>query len=136
MGAVKYIVVCTCTGSVEPVALIDDCRPVGVTIRGIGEDDTQVVFAAAAEQRVAQWWPERSVTETVWQDGHSTWAIRCTACGQQVQLADKKLVDIAGEFASTADAWPLVPSLGEGEDAHRHMIPLGVLCHMVTGFTG
>jgi hypothetical protein len=132
MGVVKYIVVCTCGGEPKAVALIDDCRPVGVTIRGIGEEDTQVVFAAAGEQRVAQWWAERSVTETIWEDGHSTWAIRCTACGQQVQFADKNLPGIADELAAPVDACPLIPSLSEGGDAQRHMIPLGVLTRILS----
>ena len=39
---------------------------------------------------VAKSWAERSVTETIWGDGHSTWTIRCADCEQQVQLSDKK----------------------------------------------
>ena len=139
---IKYVVVCDCTGRREPVALIDDGRPVGgsVTVRGVGDEDTAAVFAVAdggdnaAYGKVAKSWAERGVTETIWADGHSTWAIRCMACGQQVQPSDKNLLDIADSVAAARDQLPVRvadPSEAATSFIGRHELPLRALTRIL-----
>jgi hypothetical protein len=131
---VEYLVVCDCDGTVRPVALIHDRRPSGgpLSLRGIGEGDTAALFAVAdGEQhaklyrRAAESWAERSVTETVWGDGHSTWTIRCAACGQQVQLSGDKLATVASKLADARDQLRI-------NSARQHELPLGVLTRILS----
>jgi hypothetical protein len=128
---IAYVVVCKCTGSAEPVALIDDGRPVGgpLTIRGPGPDDTLRQIAVADGERHSDLyrkattsWANYTVIETEWGDGHSTWIIRCRDCEKQARLRDEKMLSVADHLAAAREKLPAAVDMPT-----RHEIPLGVL---------
>jgi hypothetical protein len=98
---------------------------------------------------------ERNVTETFWPSGKTSWAIRCTsaACVKQAEISQERLWALADLLGATlveldnGNPPVLVPDPGEpqvsidldgtatrAERHKRHVIPLSLLCLIVTRF--
>ena len=142
---ILYVIVCTCKGEPKDVAFIDDSRPAGGLL-SVHSSSHQMIFtpevnpdgsieSVAPYELVAEKLADRNVTEAFFGDGHLMLTIRCPECGTQVQMSRDTYWSVANSVASAVDGWPLVPSPITGED-HRRMIPLGVLCTMVTHIKG
>jgi hypothetical protein len=141
-----HVVVCGCTGRIEPIAYLDDDRASGdvLAIRAVRPWQKQSVIAAPpeidgapmaelfADGVIEAMWAEHQVSETVWRGGHSTYTIRCAGCGVQAQMSDAKYSAIADELATKRDEFAAVAT----DDGRRHVVPLGVLCHMVKHING
>lgn len=122
--AIHYLVVCKCTGQIEPIAYIDDNRPIGgrVDVMAMKPAMKQIISAIGYNPDIENWrapdgfaatkWGNYNVTETVldWESGRATWAIRCLDCQDQAQMSSTTL-----ERIISAGEWPLVPSLEPGE---------------------
>lgn len=152
----KYVVVCGCTGSMELIALIDDCRPTDdprSILQGlitVTSPSSQVLIATRIERDdegrvVAHYdipdavvkarYHDANLTETIWHDGHIEWTLRCFECGRQAQMSRDSLVAIADGLAAGIEACPVIQMPDEGA-SERHLIQLGVLCDRVTRLQG
>lgn len=140
---IAYVVMCGCTGSLEPIAYIDDHRPgehPQSALRGL------ITVAAPSSQKLASGLPSAlaipidevnakrktaNVTETYWADGHVEWTLRCLrSCGMQVQMNRDTIRATADLLAESLSKWPVVYA-PDRDELGRHMIPLRVLCTMV-----
>lgn len=139
---IRYVVTCSCTGSLEPIAYIDDHRPAEhpqSTLRGL------ITVTSPSSQKLASGLPSTraipkdeadakrktaNVTEIFWSDGHVEWTLRCLECSLQVQMHRNTVRATADLLAESLDHWPVVHS-PESDEPERHMIPLSVLCTMV-----
>ncbi len=117
----RYVVVCSCTGSIEPIAYIDDARPAAeITVDAVSEGRKRTVSQIGYRPGDARWRaPDGfevessksfNVTRTVldWDDMTSWWMVRCVECDTQAQMNDTNLRRIGDKFA--AAAWPVVPT--------------------------
>lgn len=138
----RYVVMCGCTGSLEPIAYIDDHRPgehPQSTLRG------QITVTSPSSQKLASGLPSTlaipedeanakrkaaNVTEIFWGDGHVEWTLRCLECKKQAQMKRDTIRAIADQLAESLDDWPVV-QIPDSDEPERHMIPLRVLCTMV-----
>lgn len=118
---IRYVIVCACGGHIEPVAYIDDNRPIGSAITVTAPDPAmkQIISAIGYNPEVENWrapdgyvagkWVERTVSETVWDWDDSTgWIIRCHHCRDQAQMSRATLDGIADRLALSATRGDLV----------------------------
>jgi hypothetical protein len=132
---IQYVVVCACTGRVEPIAYLEDDRESGgrLTVRPGGDSTAQLIIGAIPTidgepalgplpaGTIETGWKECSVSETAWDSGRFTWVIRCNQCRKQVQMSDVNYSAIADALATNLD---VLARCDEG-----YLIPLGVLLH-------
>jgi hypothetical protein len=125
--AIKYVVVCGCSGSIEPIAFINDDRPIGgdVTITAARPGEKQIIAAKGYKPGTEDWrvpdrwvaskYPEGSITEIMWtstdeRESAIGWVVRCGKCGQQVQMKQTKLRAAADALAARESkdkaSWP------------------------------
>jgi len=154
-----YLIVCTCTGQIEPLAYMDDVRPGIHTIclRPVSDDDefllkgTQPDALAGALRRLS----DHAVSIT-----NAMHAIRCRSCGRQAEISNGNFVAIANHLAVQAEkgvlasvvvpesepAADVVLDTGQSppvwmawqppEEAERYIVPLSVLCKHLSGLIG
>lgn len=142
---IRYVVVCGCTGCIEPVAYINDNRPIGaaLTVTGTTLESKQIVSATGYNPTVENWrapdkfvtdkWAERDVTEIMWNDTRLGWTIRCQHCRKPAEIRETTLAVIADELAANLD--PTVVPCPHPEDPtqleQRHVVQLGsLLCRL------
>ena len=145
--AIKYLVVCSCTGKIEPVAYLDDDRPIGGALRVDAPVGQMIVIApelgGGEEPRdqpdeYTAMFTKTNVTRTHWNrwgDPHVTWVIRCGDCSTQAQMSQVTYGLVADQLAAQLGmvANLPVPTVSDpSATEQRHVIPLGVLCRMVT----
>lgn len=162
----KYVVSCFCAGAYVDVAIIDDDRPAGghISIRGPrgyppdrptfqmvavnppfrfqnrpdlnARIENLIPYAnAAAEKKQSDY----EVTQTIWKDGHQSWAIRCMKCKNQVQLSQGTLLAVMDALLAARAALESRLTVDPGTAAKRnmrHVVPLGVLHRMVLHIDG
>jgi hypothetical protein len=155
--AVRYLVVCKCTGRIEPIAYIDDNRPTGgrVAVSATNPAMKQIISARGFHTDYENWrapdafaatlWVGYNVTETVldWETGCTTWTIRCIHCDEQAQMSSTTLERVleSGDWKSvpslepadsvvktwTADGWAMEIEDTEPGWSQRNLVVLGVL---------
>jgi hypothetical protein len=135
---IKYLVVCSCSGHIDPVAYINDDRAAGghLTAWSVRSGDTQTVTAPRTIdgeplpqplvfKTIAKEWEAHNVSTTVWEGGNFTWAIRCAKCAKNAVMSDVTFATIADALAKTLGTRAVVPD-ADGELCY--LIPLNVLC--------
>ncbi len=122
--AIKYVVVCACTGHIEALAYLDDDRAAGGALtvtapQGAGQIvigyQTRPGFPPPGHGTVARTWANSTVSKTVWADtgdyadtGRSQWTIRCPGCPNQAEMRAETLALLADELATELDKLPAV----------------------------
>ncbi|WP_264992408.1 hypothetical protein [Mycobacterium montefiorense] len=135
---IRYVVMCSCTGSLEPIAYIDDHRPSEhpqSILRGL------ITITGPSSQKLASGLPSTlaipkddanakrktaNVSEIFWGDGHVEWTLRCLECEVEVRMHRDTIRRVADELAAGLDQCPLV-KLPDPKEPERHLIQLGVL---------
>jgi hypothetical protein len=136
-GVIKYVVVC-CDDDI-PLAYLDDDRLIGgpvIVKPAMREQATPATdletpnppykFASKPGTHVSA---DRYVSETLWRDGHISWTVRCSRgrCRLQAQMTESNCVEVADKLATAdLDKWPW------GSQHHRYVVPLGVVCRIVS----
>ena len=154
----RYLVVCACANEIKEIAHLDDDRQFGGPVLLRARKGQMMVIAPGTFQtepgKLApepredpdSWtarFTEHNVTETHWNrwgEPRITWSVRCMECGQHAQMSEATLESMADKLAMKRHEFGAVPvsstveSLSISED--RHVVPLGVLCLMVTQLNG
>jgi hypothetical protein len=137
---IKYVIVC-CRSD---LAYVDDDRPAELSISA-PQGASQIVigyqqregFLRPTHGSVAGTWGDATLSRTVWADdgdysdtGRTQWTIRCDGCRKQAEINQENLSSLADLLAAALAGLDKAnpPALG------RHVIPLGLLCLMVTRF--
>ena len=142
---ILYVVMCGCTGSLQPVAYIDDHRPADhpqSVLRGlitVSAPTSQTLVSgmastvAISKEQAQERWSETNLTKTFWTDGHVSWTLRCLACGKQAQMRRETIISIADKLALVDPSSPEMPyiSMPDPDEPERRMIQLGVLCDRI-----
>jgi hypothetical protein len=132
-----YLVVCSCTGQINPIACIDDDRLGGgtLTIAAANPKMKQIISASGYHPQTEKWrapdgfaadtWASYNVTETIldWEKMRRRWIVRCLNCNTQAQMSDGTLQRIADKFAD--GEWGSVPSLEPSEPIVQSWNPAG-----------
>lgn len=135
----NYLVVCSCTGEIDPVAFIEDHRAVaaggGLVIASAKPGMKQIVSAVGYHPEIENWrapdgfaagtWADYNVTETVldWDTMRRWWIVRCLKCHTQAQVSDANLRRIVDKF--DGGDWGSLPSLKPGERVVQSWDPTG-----------
>ncbi|BBY67918.1 hypothetical protein MPRI_01050 [Mycobacterium paraintracellulare] len=142
---IRYVVVCGCTGSIEPIAFIEDHRPSEhpqSALRGFitvtGPSTQAIVSGLASTMAIPQDEANTrrktaNVSEIFWSDGHVEWTLRCLHCSVQVQMHRDRIRATVDRLA--VGDWQVLSS-PDGDEPEPHIVPLGVLCTMVAQQNG
>ncbi|GBE67122.1 hypothetical protein MFM001_35840 [Mycobacterium sp. MFM001] len=118
----------TCCGRL--VARLDDDRPGGglgiasapgstALVLGMGIEINGVQPYEMSQEQVTRTWAESAVSQTVWENGHITWTIRCRECSKQAEMTETNYLRIADALLTGT----------------QHEIPLSMLCVMLSRFS-
>jgi hypothetical protein len=132
-----YLVVCSCTGQIDPIAFIDDDRLGGgtLTIAAAKPEMKQIISAIGYHPQIENWrapdgfaadtWANYNVTEIIldWEKTRRRWIVRCLNCNTQAQMSDATLQRIADKF--DAGQWGSLPSLEPSEPIVQSWNPAG-----------
>jgi hypothetical protein len=123
--AIEYVVGCGCRGALEPIAYIDDKRPIGgrVTVTAPTPEEKQIISAVSHHPEIEDWrvpdtwvaskWGACKVTEIMWagrEDAVIGWTVRCHNCSRQVQINQANLEAIADTMAANLNPDALMPA--------------------------
>ncbi len=144
-----YVIICSCTGSIEPLAFLDDARPstVGVVVRPVSGHDrvTWIPPRRRGELTRADYADLSGSAVGFAGDLHT---VRCAACRDQAQMSTSSLAGIADTLAAQANAGRLacieVPAADSRPQlvgaliytppagpTNRYVVPLAVLCGLL-----